>query len=194
LRALQDGIRRRAVDRLGLTPGSTVIDVGCGTGLSFPLLVDAVGPAGHVIGIDQSEGMLAVARARIASAGWPNVELNRAPAGQALPADAVDAALLFFTHDILRTPSALDNVVTIVRPHGRVVTAGIRQPSRLLSPIALLVARRYVTTFEGLAAPWDLLALRLDDMHVELWGLRLAYVATGVVPAHRSGADERERR
>ena len=47
--------------------GGAVLDLGCGTGLNLPLLADAVGPEGLVIGVDSSPSMLAVARKRIAS-------------------------------------------------------------------------------------------------------------------------------
>jgi SAM-dependent methyltransferase len=46
-------------------PGSTVIDVGCGCGGTTIELARAVGPSGHVWGIDVSEVMLAVATERL---------------------------------------------------------------------------------------------------------------------------------
>jgi len=46
------GLRRRAVSHLGLKPGDSVLDAGCGTGLAFPLLEEAIGPEGRIIGID----------------------------------------------------------------------------------------------------------------------------------------------
>lgn len=67
--------RRLVVEALALRRGDTVIEIGCGTGLNFSLLHKAVGKEGRIIGIDISEAMLAIARKRVASAGWQNVEL-----------------------------------------------------------------------------------------------------------------------
>lgn len=61
--------RVAGVRALQLAPGDTVLDVGCGTGLSLPLLAEAVGPTGHVVGIDAAENMLAQARRRVDNVG-----------------------------------------------------------------------------------------------------------------------------
>lgn len=60
---------------LALPPGATVVDVGCGTGLNFASTLAAIGPAGRIIGIDASSGMLAAALRRVQVAGWDNVTL-----------------------------------------------------------------------------------------------------------------------
>jgi ubiquinone/menaquinone biosynthesis C-methylase UbiE len=39
--------------------GSVVLDMGCGTGLNFVGLEEAIGPRGRLIGIDLSSDMLA---------------------------------------------------------------------------------------------------------------------------------------
>jgi len=54
----------RAIAELGPRPGGVTIDVGCGTGRALPLLREAVGPAGVVIGIDLTPEMLTTARAK----------------------------------------------------------------------------------------------------------------------------------
>ena len=67
--------RRMVVDALSLRPGDTVVEIGCGTGLNFSLLEQAVGDEGKIIGMDISEAMLDRARERVLAAGWRNVEL-----------------------------------------------------------------------------------------------------------------------
>ena len=39
-----------------------MIDIGCGTGLNFPLLEAAIGPAGRIVGVDLTDAMLARAQ------------------------------------------------------------------------------------------------------------------------------------
>ena len=68
--------RRRAVSQLRLQPGDVVLDVGCGTGMSFEPIQSAIGPTGRVIGIEPCPEMLAAARARAEQAGWENLTLQ----------------------------------------------------------------------------------------------------------------------
>jgi ubiquinone/menaquinone biosynthesis C-methylase UbiE len=181
----QESVRKQAVEALRLKPGQTVIDAGCGTGASFARLTAAVGPNGRVVGVDQSAGMLTVAANRIADQAWTNVELVESPLQEAKLPDA-DAAIFFFTHDLMRTPAALDHVTTAVRPGGRVATAGMQRPPRWLAPLAMparLIMRRYSTTEEGLDKPWDLLADRLEDVIPESRLLGAIYIVAGRRPA-----------
>src|SRR5215210_2169096 len=71
--------RELVVDELPAGPGDTILDVGCGTGLCLPLLHDKVGDQGAVVGIDQSDQMLALAADRVVDHGWHNVHLISAP-------------------------------------------------------------------------------------------------------------------
>lgn len=64
-----------AVDALELSPGDTVVEVGCGTGANLPLLAARVGPTGRVVGVDITDAMLERARALVLARGLRNVEL-----------------------------------------------------------------------------------------------------------------------
>ncbi len=185
-------IRRMAVEQLQLRSGDCVLDLGCGTGMSLPLLRDAVGPAGRVVGVDLSTDMLAQAQARVRHGGWSNVELISAAVEEApLPRDA-DAALLHFTHDILQSPRALDHLLAHLRPGARIVATGLKWTAPGLAPWNLLVGlhmAQSVTNYEGLATPWQPLRDRGLPLDVDLLMMGTIFVARGMlmrVPARRS--------
>src|SRR5438094_9568284 len=52
-------------------PGERVLDVGCGPGATALPIAAAVGPTGHVTGIDIAEPMLGLLRQRIGRRGSP---------------------------------------------------------------------------------------------------------------------------
>lgn len=60
--AQRRAVSERIIRGLGIKPGSRVLDVGCGTGLIIPWLLEAVGSGGHVTALDIAERMLAIAR------------------------------------------------------------------------------------------------------------------------------------
>src|SRR5262249_58075568 len=61
--------RQAYLDLLGVTAGECVLDAGCGSGVVTREIARRVGPRGHVIGIDPSPALLAVARELAGSAG-----------------------------------------------------------------------------------------------------------------------------
>ncbi|MFB5625075.1 MAG: class I SAM-dependent methyltransferase [Nitrosopumilus sp.] len=67
--------RKVTVNALELSKGDTVVELGCGTGLNFHLVLDAIGSEGKLIGVDLVDKMLDQARKRIKENGWKNVEL-----------------------------------------------------------------------------------------------------------------------
>ena len=69
--------RRQAIKHLELKKGDRVLDVGCGTGGSFPHLVDAVGGQGEVVGVEISPTVAAVARRPIQKNQWSNVKSSK---------------------------------------------------------------------------------------------------------------------
>lgn len=67
--------RSEIINCLDLNPGNTVLELGCGTGLNFPLILEKIGPQGKIIGVDISPGMLEVARQKARRNHWSNIEL-----------------------------------------------------------------------------------------------------------------------
>jgi len=59
------GLTRELLTLAPTLRGRRVLDVGCGTGASTEVLLEAVGPEGSVVGLDASMGMLREARRRL---------------------------------------------------------------------------------------------------------------------------------
>jgi arsenite methyltransferase len=119
----RDVLRRRRLVREALAPkpGERILDVGSGPGFYAAELLDEVGPAGAVVGIDSSADMLAVASHRCADRD--NVEFLEAEA-TSLPVEdgGFDAALsvqvLEYVDDV---GAALGEIHRALRPGGRAV-------------------------------------------------------------------------
>jgi ubiquinone/menaquinone biosynthesis C-methylase UbiE len=82
---LQEPVIRSAIQALRLPPGSRGLDAGCGIGLQALLLAEAVGPTGHVTGLDLSPQFLVHAREITEDAGlserisYQQGDVNRLP-------------------------------------------------------------------------------------------------------------------
>jgi len=123
--------RARTVDRAGIGPGDRALDVCCGTGDLSLELKRRVGPAGSVVGVDFSEPMLDLARAKSANAGL-DVEYRPANA-LSLPFedDEFDAATVGFgVRNVVDLPGALAELRRVVRPGGTVAILEITTPER----------------------------------------------------------------
>ena len=116
------GIRARAVRRLELKAGESVLELGCGTGRNFPWLVEAVGPTGEVFGVDYSEGMLAKASKRCERHQWHNIKLLQQDAGKMALPGPVDGVLFSLCYTVMPEPrSALARAWQYLRPNRHVV-------------------------------------------------------------------------
>ncbi|GCE21296.1 methyltransferase domain-containing protein [Dictyobacter kobayashii] len=116
--------QQEMIARLALAAGTTVLDVGCGTGQDTQELIPAAGPHGRVVGIDNSETMLQVARARAEQAQLP-VEYVRADATQLPFEDAsFDGCRASRVLSHLSEPAlGLAEMVRVARPGAQIVVA-----------------------------------------------------------------------
>ena len=95
----------------------------------------------------------------------------------------IDAVLFNFTHDVLRSPSALARIFAATRPGARVAVAGMKLAPWWLAPLNLVVlaqARPYMTTFEGLGRPWSLLEPYLEGFALESVLFGTGYIGWGL--------------
>lgn len=116
--------RRRTVAGLGLAPGSTVLDLACGTG---DLCNDLRRADLQPLGIDFSAGMLAAARTP--------APLTRADALRLPIADgAVDGVTCGFAlRNFADLGAFFDEIARVVRPGGRIGLLDVAEPdSRIL--------------------------------------------------------------
>jgi SAM-dependent methyltransferase len=109
---------------LGLRPGQTAIDLGCGPRGILDLLAEAVGLHGRVVGLDADPAHVAAARQYASSGGFANVEVLAGDARHTrLPAESFD---LVHTRTLLVTipepAEVVAEMVRLARPGGLVAS------------------------------------------------------------------------
>jgi len=145
--------RRQALQRAGLAAGAQVLDVGIGTGLVAREALQLIGPAGRLVGVDPSVGMMGQAHlpgvelvpGRAEALPRPDASCDFLSMGYALRhiSDVAEAFREF--HRVLR-PGGRMLVLEISRPAGRFGTMALKAYMRTVVPlIARVVARRHDT-------------------------------------------------
>ena len=178
--------RAHALERLSLRTGDVVVDLGCGTGLSFASILDRIGPSGRLLGVDLSEGMLTQARTRVDGNGWDNVELIQSDMLSYRDPDHVDAVVsmgaLGYIEDFETVIEAAANALV---PNGQLAIMDIKNPERwprwLLTLLFASVARPFGVTREySSGRPWECVPQHFSNSTFEemYWGL--VYIASGV--------------
>ena len=187
---LIDAIRLEAVAALDLQPGDVVVDVACGTGFCFLPILDRIGATGRLLAFDSSPDLLEQARTRVSNRS--NVSIFEAIGETADLRQAKPDAILFsYTHDILQSEAALDNLLGRATPGARIAACGsVLWPAWAWPVNAWLRARHrsYITNMENFERPWAKLAPRLEDFRVRRRGPGWRYLARGRLPETKARA------
>ncbi len=179
IRRLSAPLADRICDLARLKPGDRVLDVGTGPGIAARRATQTVGPAGSVLGVDLSEGMIDIARQSVAR--WE----GKAPEFRVMDAEALDLPDTTFDAVISlcavrhfpNIERALAQMCRVLKPGGRlVVSYGHVRPITPL-PLGRYIARR-------------LLGKVLDPLRPQLVGpAYLTGLATRLLPEPTQAVD-----
>jgi ubiquinone/menaquinone biosynthesis C-methylase UbiE len=112
--------RKQMIRDLHLQRGSFVVDAGCGPGLWTPLLAQAIGSTGHILGVDISPEALVTAQRRSAHRSYrQQVQYKRASLEQ-LPIEYGTADTIFSAN----VSQYLSDPITTFAAMGRYLTPG----------------------------------------------------------------------
>lgn len=187
-----------AIPALHLAPGDRVLDIGCGTGLNFPMLLEQVGPSGRVVGVDQSAQMLSAARRKCIRWNADNVTLVQADATR-LPADRLlaevgtsrgyDAVLFTYSLSLMSGwTDAWRSGTGLVRNGGRMAVVDMQMPvraARVTSPLARLSCALGGSDIG--ARPWQ--AVEHETTCVDTWSLRGGHIQVRVGTWRTAGTE-----
>jgi ubiquinone/menaquinone biosynthesis C-methylase UbiE len=190
--------RRLAMQALGLRRGDTVIDIACGTGVNFPLIEDAIGPTGGIVGVDLTDAMLAQAQDRVDANGWSNVSLVLTDAADFEFPSKVDAILS--TYALSQVPDCarvIAHGAAALSPGRRWVVLDLKVPHnapRWLTSLGIATAGRFASLEEWIArSPWEAIHAAMEKELIDVSWTELCF-GTAFIAAGSRGArsvDER---
>jgi SAM-dependent methyltransferase len=110
---------RELLKRAGIRPGMSVVDLGCGTGMTTQLLAELVGPTGQVIGVDYSAAQVEQARALLPKHLTNVLFIEASATDTGLPREAFDLVYCRFLLIHLTDPeAALREMRELLKPEG----------------------------------------------------------------------------
>jgi ubiquinone/menaquinone biosynthesis C-methylase UbiE len=111
--------RSKVLHEVGIKPGDTVLDFGCGPGAYVPDTANAVGPSGKVYALDLHPLAVASVAKMAKRQGLDNVVVIQSDRETGLPPNSVDVVLLQDTLHLLEHSSeVLAELCRVLKPMG----------------------------------------------------------------------------
>ncbi len=178
--------RQESVAMLNLRQGETVLEIGCGTGLNFPILLQHIDKSGKVIGIDLTDKMLKRAEDRIRKIKWNNFKLININASEYVFNDKVNAVISTFALTMIpEYEKIIKNISSALEPGSRFVVCDFKKHEQY--PDWLINFGVFITKPFGVLLdladrkPWKYMKEYFSKVEVkEIFG-GFAYIAVGIV-------------
>jgi demethylmenaquinone methyltransferase/2-methoxy-6-polyprenyl-1,4-benzoquinol methylase len=176
----QHSQRVQTVRALRLQPGDSVVDIACGTGLNFPLIEEAIGPEGRILGVDLTDAMLERAQRRIETNGWRNVNLVQADAASFdFPTEVNAIVSTYALSHVAECGDVIAHGTEALTRGGRWVVLDLKAPDdapRWLAKLGLAVARHFGAVDEWVERrPWEALRAAMETELVDLSWTELCF-------------------
>lgn len=140
------------MEKLGVKPGMTVCDLGCGNGYYTLELAKQVGPTGKVLAVDIQPEMLHLLSERAKAAGIDHIELiENTPIDPKLPENSVDLILLVDVyHEFAYPVQMLREMRKSLKPDGRIALVEFRAEDPLvpIKPLHKMSKRQILKEYE----------------------------------------------
>jgi demethylmenaquinone methyltransferase/2-methoxy-6-polyprenyl-1,4-benzoquinol methylase len=176
--------RKCAISALGLKRGDTVVEVGCGTGLNFPYLLQSIGETGRLIGVDLTDAMLKKAMKRIQRNSWHNIELVEADAGAYVFPAGIQGVLSTFALTLIpEYERVIDHGARALAIGGRFVVADFKKPEQWplwLVKLFVLITKPFGVSLDlAERKPWQVMRKSLAHVTITEQFGGSVYIAVG---------------
>lgn len=165
---------KEVIEKLGITPGSRVADLGAGGGYFTWHLAEAVGPDGTVYAVDINETALGIIKKEMTARGATNVvPIYAAPGDPKLP-EPVDLVFSCDTYHHMKDRVAyFRSLARFLRPNGRVAILDFH-PHGFLSGFLGHGTVKTVVQWEMESAGYRLMADfdAIDSQHFQIFSRR----------------------
>jgi ubiquinone/menaquinone biosynthesis C-methylase UbiE len=178
-------VRKKAVKLLELEKGNRVIDAGCGSGGSFPFLLNSIGQTGELVGVEISSATVINTRKRISRNNWKNVIVIEGDAEKITLSGKFDGLLMFAAPDVFASEKALSNILPFLKENARVVFFGAKISNKKYGWILNCLIRLAFTKLSFPSTPvleskpWATIEKHLENLVVEEYFFGWMFLANG---------------